>query len=285
MQGEIEINSPEYPALLQQTEDPPKILFYKGDYDIGIFKKCVSVVGSRKMTRYGRDVTENIVEILVSLGITVVSGFMYGIDATSHSAAVVNNGRTIAVMPCGIDLIHPSYQKSLYEGILKEGGLVISEYESTTPPAIWTYPRRNRIIAGISEVTIVVEAGEDSGSLITSGLASKYGRKVFAVPGSIYSSVSYGTNKLISEYADPIISIDNLIQYFSDDIKKNGKKIFHRLLEEDENMIIQEIEKGPISMDDLSARIKIDIPVLSMKVSILQLDGFIKEDGGKLYVN
>ena len=190
-----------------------------------------------------------------------------------------------AGVPCGRDLIHPAYQKSLYDDILNEGGLVISEYELTTPPAIWTYPRRNRIIAGLSEVTIVVEAGEDSGSLITSGFAHKYGRKVFSVPGSIYSAVSYGTNRLISEYADSIISIDDLMKYFSEDIKKSGKKVFHRLLEDDENMIIQEIERGPISMDDLSAKIDIDIPCLSMKVSILQLDGFIKEDGGKLYVN
>jgi len=198
MQGEVDLNSPEYPALLQKIEDPPKKLFYKGDYDNEIFERCVAVVGSRKMTRYGRDVTEEIVEVLVSAGITVVSGFMYGVDAASHVAALRNHGRTIAVMPCGIDVIHPAYQGDLYEEILEKGGLVVSEYESTTPPAVWTYPRRNRIIAGLSDITIIVEAGKESGSLITAGLAKEYGRKVFAVPGSIFSDVSFGTNKLIN---------------------------------------------------------------------------------------
>lgn len=285
MQGEIEINSSKYPALLQKIEDPPKKLYYKGDWDIGIFEKCVSVVGSRKMTRYGRDVTEEIVEALTAVGITIVSGFMYGVDATSHDCAVRNRGRTVAVMPCGIDLVHPAYQERLYRRILDTGGIVVSEYESNFPPAIWTYPRRNRIIAGLSQAVVVVEADEESGSLITAEFAHKFGRKVFAVPGSIFSPVSIGTNWLISEYASIVASATTLLDYFSEASYKKNKVINLRTLNKNEENIVNFISQEPLTMDELSAKTNIGVPSLSMTVSMLQLDGFIREEGGKLYVN
>ena len=126
---------------------------------------------------------------------------MYGGDEAAHKAAVEAGGRTIAVMPCGIDMIHPEYQEELYNKILENKGLIISEYEGKFPPAIWTYPKRNRIVAGLSKAVLIVEAGLNSGTLITAECAKKFGRKIFAVPGPITSEVSKGTIQLIKEGA------------------------------------------------------------------------------------
>ena len=170
MKNRIENGNPEYPPLLKAIAQAPKELYYRGNWSACLFEECLAVVGSRKMTTYGRQVTEKLVSEIASAGITIVSGFMYGIDATAHKAALEAGGRTIAVMPCGIDLIHPEYQEDLYKEILENNGLIISEFPGLFPPALWTYPRRNRIVAGLSRATMVVEAGEKSGALITAGL-------------------------------------------------------------------------------------------------------------------
>ncbi|MCK5199756.1 MAG: DNA-processing protein DprA, partial [Spirochaetales bacterium] len=179
----IDITSDEYPYLLRQIKDPPPKLYFRGNWDPDIFKETLSVVGSRRMTRYGEIITHSLVSAIASKEITIVSGFMYGIDAQAHNAALESGGRTIAVMPCGIEKIHPEYQSDLHERILNNNGLVVSEYTGDAPPALWTYPRRNRIIAGLSPLLLVVEAGIKSGALITAKIAAKYNKKIFAVPG------------------------------------------------------------------------------------------------------
>ena len=148
----VTMDDPKYPGLLKEAKKSPEVLYYKGDWDEAIFENCLTVVGSRRMTKYGKQITEKIVSEIAGAGITIVSGFMYGIDATAHKAALEAGGRTIAVMPCGIDIIHPEYQKELYEEILKNKGLIISEFEGAHPPAVWTYPRRNKIMAGLSSI-------------------------------------------------------------------------------------------------------------------------------------
>lgn len=179
----ITISDNKYPKLLKEIgKDAPKKLYYKGKWDEKIFKNCLAVVGSRMMTAYGKRVVEQIVTEVAAAGLTIVSGFMYGVDAASHQAALKAGGRTIAIMPCGIDLIHPQYQQDLYVEILNNQGLIISEYEGTFLPVNWTYPRRNRIIAAMSQAVLIVEAGEKSGSLITANFAKKFGGRVFAVP-------------------------------------------------------------------------------------------------------
>jgi len=131
----VSIDSPQYPKLLKMIPAAPKKLYYKGDWDEKIFAQCLAVVGARRMTRYGKQITDLLVSELAAVGITIVSGFMYGIDAAAHQATVNIQGRTIACMPCGIDIIHPSYQKKLYEQILDNHGLIISEYETNFFPA------------------------------------------------------------------------------------------------------------------------------------------------------
>ena len=198
MENIVSITDSHYPELLKQLgNDAPKQLYYKGNWDDSIFENCLAVVGSRRMSSYGRQITEKLVGGIASRGITIVSGFMYGVDAVSHQAALEAGGRTIAVMPCGIDLIHPDYQEELYQEILKKDGLVISEYEGNFLPTLWTYPRRNRLVAGLSKAVMVVEAGEKSGSLITANFAKKLKRKIFAVPGPLTSSLSVGDRKSV----------------------------------------------------------------------------------------
>jgi DNA processing protein len=147
-------------------------------------------------------------------GVAIVSGFMYGIDALAHKAALRVGGRTIAVMPCGIDLVHPAYQQGLYNEILENNGLVVSEYEGAFLPTLWSYPKRNRIVAGLCQATMVVEAGEKSGSLITANFAKKFGRKVFAVPGPLTSSVSVGIMQLIKEGASVVTSAKDILDFY-----------------------------------------------------------------------
>src|SRR3989338_8829706 len=148
----IKKENPKFPELLRQIPDAPKQLYYKGTWDEELFSNCLAVVGSRRMTQYGKRVCEQIVGQVASVGVTIVSGFMFGVDAAAHQAAVQSPtfsrsksgfGRTIAVMPCGIERVHPEYQKDLYEKILTTGGLVLSEYEGDVMPQYWTYPKRN----------------------------------------------------------------------------------------------------------------------------------------------
>jgi len=141
MENVITIKDKRYPELLGKIgKDAPEKIYYKGNWDSEIFKNCLAVVGSRRLTSYGRKITEQLVTEIASAGVTIVSGFMYGGDEAAHKAAAEAGGRTIAVMPCGIDMIHPEYQEELYNKILENKGLIISEYEGKFPPANWTYP-------------------------------------------------------------------------------------------------------------------------------------------------
>ena len=212
----ITIDDKKYPSLLKKIgRDAPKQLYYKGVWSDEIFENCLAVVGSRRLTSYGQRVTEQLVTEVAAAGITIVSGFMYGGDEAAHRAAVKAGGRTIAVMPCGIELIHPEYQQDLYVEILDNKGLVLSEYEGQFLPTNWTYPRRNRIVAGLSKAVLVVEAGLKSGTLITTDFAKKFGRKVFAVPGPITSEVSRGTSKLLREGASLVTSAKDILNYYN----------------------------------------------------------------------
>src|SRR3990167_6589809 len=216
MEQAIKIEDKKYPKLLKAIgSQAPKKLYYKGNWSEDIFENCLAVVGSRHLTSYGKKITKQLVTEIAGAGITVVSGFMYGGDEAAHQATVIVGGKTIAVMPCGIDLIHPEYQEKLYNEILEKKGLIISEFEGKFLPTNWTYARRNRIVAGLSKAILVVEAGLNSGSLITAKYAKKNGRKIFAVPGQITSDVSKGTIKLIKEGAEVATEAGDILKYYN----------------------------------------------------------------------
>lgn len=206
----IEINDEEYPKLLKTIKDPPQRLYCEGDTGL-LNRVSVSVVGSRKATGYGLRVAENTAGILSGSGICVVSGLAFGIDCAAHKGALEGRGKTIAVLGSSIDMEKTEKKKALFRKI-KETGLVISEYPPKTPATRYSFPRRNRIISGLSVATVVVEAGLYSGSLITAELAEEQGRDVYAVPGNVDSVTSMGTNRLIKDGASILLNPYDICQ-------------------------------------------------------------------------
>ena len=275
----IEKENPKFPGLLRQIADSPKQLYYKGEWNSEIFENCLTVVGSRHMTSYGKRATEQIVGEVAAAGVTIVSGFMYGVDATAHKAAVNANGKTIAVMPCGIERIHPEYQKDLYDKILETGGLIISEYDGDSMPQLWTYPKRNRIVAGLASATLVVEAGLESGSLITADFAKKFGRKVFAVPGPITSEVSRGTAKLMQEGASLVQNANDILEFYESAVQSptfsRSKSGFSgNPLEE---RIFEMLTRESVEADLIARTLQIPVSELGTMLSLMELQGIISK--------
>jgi len=201
-----------YPENLKNIYDPPVVLYIKGS-----FKKedelSVSIVGSRKCTYYGMNMADKIAEQLASAGVTVVSGFARGIDTSAHKGALKAKGRTIAVLGSGLDNIYPVENKPLVEKIIKNGAL-ISEFPMSMPPNKNNFPRRNRLISGLSRAVLVVEAANRSGALITADFALEQGRDVFAVPGTADRLLSMGTNSLIKQGAKLVDSAEDILEEF-----------------------------------------------------------------------
>lgn len=281
----VTLKSKKYPSPLKQVgSDAPKQLYYKGSWDEAIFLNCLAVVGSRQITAYGRQTTEKIVGEAAAAGLTIVSGFMYGIDAAAHKAAVRVSGRTIAVMPCGIDIIHPEYQQDLYAEILDNKGLVVSEYEGSFLPTHWSYPQRNRIVAGLSKAVLVVEAGEKSGSLITANLAKKYKRKVFVVPNPITSENSKGIMKLIKEGAVPVSSAEDILKYFKVKGLFKSPQKSAKTGDDVETKILEQLKRESSDIDYLARIFGLPASKIGSTLSLMQLKGLIKQDGNKYYL-
>ena len=205
----------EYPRLLLEIPSPPPVLYYCGKLDLAenlAQKPLVSIVGTRQPTEYGLRWTRRISAALVQNGFTVVSGLAEGIDTASHSAAIKAGGRTIAALGTGVDMVYPAKNRKLYEQILNQG-FVVSEYPTKTPPHRTHFPRRNRIIAGLSRAVLVMEAPQKSGALITADYANEFGRDVYALPGRLDDFSSQGCLKLVSQGATPILKeLDELLK-------------------------------------------------------------------------
>lgn len=287
----VVISDKKYPRLLKKIgKDAPKIIYCKGALDNDIFKNCLAVVGSRHLTSYGKQVTEKLVTELAASGLTIVSGFMYGGDEAAHRAALRAGGRTIAVMPCGIERIHPEYQQDLYVEILNNKGLIISEYEGDAMPVNWMYPRRNRIVAGLSKAILVVEAGLKSGTLITTNFAKKFGRKIFAVPGPITSEVSQGTSQLLKEGAGLVTSAKDILDFyglsgFRNLVSKKETGFPQTGLDGLEVKILEYLKREPLEIDALARIFNMPVSKLGTVISLMGLKGIIKQEGGKYHVN
>lgn len=190
-----------YPALLREIDDPPPVLYVKGDWQACFDQPCVGVIGSRMCSTYGENASEMLSRDLASRGVTIVSGLARGIDTAGHRGAIRGQGRTVAVMGTGIDSIYPKENNGLARDILANGGCLVTQFPLGTPPIKENFPYRNRIISGLSLGVLIVEASERSGSLITARLAMEQNREVMAVPGNITSGNSFGTNYLIKSGA------------------------------------------------------------------------------------
>ncbi len=267
----------EYPKLLKEIADPPRALFARGA-PFPQHTPLVAVVGTRAMTAYGRTVARLVGHDLAQSGYTVVSGLALGIDGVVHEAVVEKGGRAVAVLGCGIDdaTIYPRTHAQLAEQILKHDGLLISEFPPGTPGLQYHFPLRNRIIAGLAQTTIVVEAAEGSGSLITAHLALESNREVLAVPGPITSFQSKGTNRLIAKGATPYLSIADLSSYKGPpDPAKTKPAIPPRDLTDSEIHILKALSE-PQRIDDVARRTNLSIPQLSAELCALELSGFIE---------
>ncbi len=275
-----------YPENLKAIHYPPPVLYYKGTI-LELDKNAISIVGSRKATYYGKMVAEKLAKDLALAGLTIISGMARGIDTAAHKGALSVNGRTIAVLGCGIDHIYPPENRGLAREI-EASGAVISEFPFSTLPERQNFPRRNRIISGLSLGTVVVEAAEKSGALITADFALDQGREVFAIPGNITSPLSNGSHNLIKQGAKLVNNYQDILEeiHLAFPQKTNEKEIIleNTSLTAEEKIIYQVITKEPSQIDEIIETSKLSIGKVSEILLNLELKDLIKEIEGKRFI-
>ncbi len=272
-----------YPSRLKEIYDYPPILYIKGKL-LPEDDWCLAVVGTRRATIYGRQVTEEIVTDLARNNITIVSGLARGIDTVAHQASLEAGGRTIAVSACGLDIIYPAENAGLAKRIIEHGAL-ISEYPLGTKPKPEHFPRRNRILSGMSLGVLVTEAGESSGVLITADLALEQNRDVLAVPGNVLSPASRGTNHLIQEGA-------KLVQNCQDILEELNLRAVAQQLEfkeiipasDTESLLINKLSAEPTHIDEICASSGLPVSTVSSTLAMMELKGLVKSIGSMKYV-
>lgn len=301
----ITLQDKEYPGLLKLIKKPPFVIFGKGELGIlgklGELKASIAVVGTRKITEYGKEVTEMFVSQLVENGFIIVSGLALGVDAVAHATAITNNGLTIAVLGCGVDCCLPSENSGLYDRILQQGGVILSELPLGHPPNVGSFPARNRIVAGLSVGVLVTEGAEDSGSLITAQCAFSEGRPVFAVPGPITSQLSRGPFKLIQKGAKLVTSAEEVIKELgirpalSARLAKREAEGNHELgkgdptssrsaglrgASKEETMILSLLENEAMHFDALVRKTGFSSSKLGSLLTFMEMKGIIKSGNG-----
>lgn len=279
----IDIDSVEYPARLREIPDPPEQLYCTGNTAL-LNERSVGVVGARKNTVYGKNVAVMIGRRLAESGLTVTSGLALGIDGYSHEGALEADGKVIGVLGSGIDHMTPQRNRSLMKRGLENGGLVVSEYPPGTEGFKSNFPARNRIISGLSEALVVVEAGLDSGSLITAKCASDQGRTVYAVPGNINSQTSIGCNLLIRDGAVPLIIIDDMIR----DIGAVPKKAdaVSSDLDEDERLVFDAVRQmSGATMEEIISITGLSPGLANSLVTIMEIKGVVESYAGRIYLS
>ncbi|MGI6705428.1 MAG: DNA-processing protein DprA [Clostridia bacterium] len=278
--------SPYYPQDLSYIFDPPPVLFVKGNQDVLTLPKNIAIVGSRRCTHYGLEVAEKLACELSQLGITIVSGMARGIDTAAHKGSLAARGATIAVLGCGVDVIYPPENNRVYKDIMNKGVLV-SEYLPGTLPLAQHFPARNRIISGMSSGVVVVEAAEKSGAMITVDFALEQGREVFAVPGNINSKYSVGPNRLLKEGARLVTDVYDIMEELNwgsrETIQKNESQNEVLQLDLFEHGIVELLEGGDLTYDDLVNKTGFPIQKLNSLLTMLELRGIIKQLPGKIF--
>jgi len=272
-----------YPSRLKEIYDYPTVLYVRGSL-LPEDEWCLAVVGTRRASVYGRQVTEEIVSDLVRSKITIVSGLAKGIDSIAHRSALEASGRTIAVFACGLDVVYPSENANLARSIIQQGALV-SEYPLGTRPKADNFPRRNRIMSGMSLGVLIVEAGETSGALITTNMALEQNREVFAVPGSILSPASRGTNHLIQEGA-------KLVRNYTDILEElNLTAVAHQMeikeavpASETESLLLKQLSAEPTHIDEVCRNSSLPVSTVSSTLAMMELKGLVKQAGTMSYV-
>lgn len=282
------ITDKEYPKRLLNCYDSPELLYYKGSTDLNA-SKIIAVIGSRSHTDYGKHITEKLIKELQDQQVIVVSGLAYGIDAIAHKAALKNNLPTVGVLAHGLDQIYPSQHTDLAKDMLKDGGL-LTEFRSKTNPDKHNFPTRNRIVAGISDATIVIETGVKGGSMITAELANGYNKDVFAFPGKVTDSKSAGCNYLIkNNKAILLTDAQELIELmgWEEKVRKSGvrsqKELFIELTNEERIVVDILKEKESVHIDEINHRSNLSSSAVAAAILNMELQGVVNSLPGKLY--
>lgn len=277
----LTIKDEEYPVRLKNIFDPPILLHIRGEF-IPQDELSIAVVGARRASAYGRMAAETLAGELSAAGFTVVSGMARGVDSHAHRGALQKNGRTVAVLGSGLDVIYPPENQKLAKEI-EEHGAVISEYPLGSQPDPWHFPVRNRIISGMTMGTVVIEAGERSGSLITADLALQEGREVFAVPGNISSNTSKGTNKLIKEGAKLVETVEDILEEFGFKAAP-PEQIQMPFLDGEEERILKVIKPEGCIIEEIIEEVKLPARIVSSKLLILETKGAVSRMPGNIYI-
>jgi DNA processing protein len=272
-----------YPSRLKDIDQPPPVLYVRGTLT-NEDTWSVAVVGTRRVSAYGRQVADELAAYLANNGVTVISGLARGVDAIAHQSALKAGGRTIAVLGCGVDRIYPPEHAQLAARIITSGAL-LSDYAPGSEPDAANFPPRNRIISGMSMATVVVEAPEASGALITAQFAVDQGREVFAVPGSILSAQSRGTNQLIAQGAHPMLSARDLLDVLNLRRVTEQREV-RKILpgNEIEAKLLSVLTQDPLHMDDIRNQTGLPIERVSATLVMMELKGLVRQVGGMNYV-
>jgi DNA processing protein len=272
---------PGYPPLLAAIHDPPPRLWLRGDAPPDVLlRPAVAIVGARACSAYGRAVARSLGRALAGAGVTVISGLARGVDGEAHRGALEAGGPTVAVLGCGIDRDYPAAHAELARRIVDGGGLVVSEYEAGVEPAPWRFPARNRIIAGLSRATVVVEARERSGALITADFALEEGREVLAVPGEITSSLSAGTNALLRLGATPVTGAGDVLEALG--VEPTADPAPAAAPDGQLGSVLAALDSGRATADQLSRATGLDPGVVAAALVELELAGRVVVDDGEV---
>ena len=278
------LRSPDYPARLAEIYDPPPVLYVRGKLEPGD-ERSVAVIGTRSCTAYGREMATRLAGDLAANGVTVISGLATGIDAAAHRAALEAGGRTIAGVASGLDQVYPAEHADLARKIA-ESGAVVGEYPTGVRPLARNFPRRNRILSGLSLGTLVIEAGKRSGALITVSHALEQNREVFAVPGSALSERSSGTNWLIQQGAKLVIDVQDILEELNiaglgDQLGLSAPQPEAGTVEAD---LLEILRAEPVHVDEITRRSGMPSPVVSATLTMLELGGQVRQAGPMIYV-
>ena len=281
----IEFEDKLYPENLRKIDNPPKKIYANGNIEI-LNSNCISIIGSRKNTKYGEKWCEKFVKEFVKYDLKIVSGMALGIDKIAHSSAIKYGGKTIAVLPSGLEKVYPRENLNLYNQIILSGGCVISEYEPEVEAISKRFLERNRIVSGLSIATVVVEAAYRSGTSVTAKMAQRQGRDVFCIPGSLDNPKSIGTNNLIKEFAKIAISPEDIINNY---IFLHKKEVNQNILNVEEvpeeyREIYNLITEVPININEITKKCHLELKEVSSRLTMLELDEKIVKLPGNMYI-
>ncbi|NJD60173.1 MAG: DNA-protecting protein DprA [Anaerolineales bacterium] len=272
-----------YPSHLKEIDQPPPVLYVRGSLQAED-EWAVAIVGTRKVTAYGRQVAEDVATVLAHSGVTVVSGLARGVDSVAHQAALNAGGRTLAVLGNGVDQVYPPENRKLAAQIMEHGAL-ISDYALGTQPDGVNFPPRNRIISGLSLAVIIVEAGETSGALITATFAAEQGRDVFAVPGNITAPQSKGTNRLIRDGAQPLLNPQDVLEALNLTMVTEHQAARVSLPTDPvEVSLYKLLSQQPMYVDEIRMQAGMPIETVSATLAMMELKGMVRQVGGMNYV-